>query len=172
MKMPNAEALIHRSERWMYAGSHPNRLAAFLNGLWAFVGARGLWPNRLVTLEVAGRRTGRTISLPLIVADHDGERYLVAMLGERASWVANVRAAGGRAILRDGSRRAVLLEEVAPARRAPIIRRHLDVAPAARSFNPIDRHAPVAAFESIAERIPVFRICPLHEDRIARGAVQ
>ncbi len=167
-----AESLIYRSERWMYTSGHPNRLAAFLNRLWAIVGSHGLWPNRLVTLEVAGRRTGRTVPFPLIVADHDGERYLVAMLGERARWVANVRAAGGRAILRDGARRQVLLEEVEPARRAPIIRRHLDIAPAARSFNPIDRHAPVAAFDAIAERIPVFRICPLNEDRTARGAYE
>jgi len=170
--MPKVESLIYRSERWMYASGHPKPLAVFLNRLWAFVGAHGFRPNRLVTLEVAGRRTGRTISFPLIVADYDGERYLVAMLGERANWVANVRAARGRAILRDGTRREVLLEDVVPARRAPIIRRHLDVAPAARSFNPVDRHAPVAAFEAIAERIPVFRICPLNEDRTARGTDQ
>lgn len=74
----------------------PNRLAAMLNRGWAVVGTAGLWPNRLVTLEVRGRRSGRLVSFPLVVADYEGERYLVAMLGERANWVANVRAAGGR----------------------------------------------------------------------------
>jgi hypothetical protein len=57
----------------------------------------GLWPNLLVTLEVRGRRTGRLISFPLVMVDYQGERYLVAMLGEGTNWVSNVREAGGQA---------------------------------------------------------------------------
>jgi len=49
-----------------------------------------------MTLEVRGRRTGRTVSLPVVVADYGGARYLVSMLGENANWVRNVRAANGR----------------------------------------------------------------------------
>ena len=156
--MHRAEAWVDRSERWMYPGGRPNRIAAILNCAWAIVGATGLWRNCLVTLEVPGRRSGRVISFPLIVADHEGERYLVAMLGERAQWVANVRAADGRAVLRHGRRMPVSLEEVEPAARGPIIRRHLEVAPAARSFVPVDRRAPLADFDRIAAEIPVFRI--------------
>lgn len=142
----------------MYGSGHPNRLAAALNRAWALVGAAGLWRNRLITLEVRGRRTGRPVSFPLIVAEHGGRRYLVAMLGERASWVANVRAARGAAVLRHGNVRPVWLEEVPPAERAPILRRHLQVAPAARSFVPVAPTAPVAAFEPVAAQFPVFRI--------------
>jgi hypothetical protein len=43
--------------RWMYRGGRPNRVAALLNRVSAIVGSAGLWPNRLVTLEVRGRRT-------------------------------------------------------------------------------------------------------------------
>ena len=50
-------------------------------------------------LEVRGRRSGRLRSFPGVVADYGGERYLVAMLGEGASWVANVREARGQAVL-------------------------------------------------------------------------
>jgi hypothetical protein len=32
----------------------------------------------------------------VVVADHERERYLVAMLGINANWVVNVRAAEGR----------------------------------------------------------------------------
>jgi hypothetical protein len=91
--------------------------------------AAGLWPSRWVTLQVPGRRTGRTISFLLAVADYQGERYLVAMLGEGSSWVRNVRAAGGRVVLRHGRRETVHLEEVDPAARPPILRRYLWVAP-------------------------------------------
>jgi hypothetical protein len=45
------------------------------------------------------------------------------MLGEGVIWVAIVRAADGRAVLRHGRREAVRLEEVDPGARAPILRR-------------------------------------------------
>jgi len=142
----------------MYRGGHPNRVAALLNRGLAMIGSAGLWPNRLVALEVRGRRTGRLISFPLMMADYQGERYLVAMLGEGANWAANVRAAGGLAVLRHGRREAVRLEEVDPRARAPILRRYLQVAPGARPHVPVDRRAPLAEFEQIAARYPVFRI--------------
>jgi hypothetical protein len=71
----------------MYLRGRPNRLARLLNRGWAIAHAAGLWPSRLVTLEVAGRRTGRAISFPLVMADYEGERYLVSMLGENSNWV-------------------------------------------------------------------------------------
>jgi deazaflavin-dependent oxidoreductase (nitroreductase family) len=119
-----------------------------------------------VTLEVPGRRTGRVVSFPLVVAAYQGERYLVSMLGRDANWVHNVRAAGGRAVLRRGRREAVRLEEVDVAARAPILRRYLAKAPGARPHVPVDRHAPLAEFDRIADQYPVFRITadPEHTD--------
>jgi hypothetical protein len=150
--------LNHALDRWMYRGGRPNRLARSLNRAWAAAHAAGVWPRRLATLEVPGRRTGRVVSLPVVIADLDGERYLVAMLGEGSGWPRNVRAAGGHAVLRHGRREAVRLEEVEPADRPPVIRRYLAVAPGARAHIPVDRDAPVEAFTPIAPRIPVFRI--------------
>lgn len=147
-----------RSERWMYPGGRPNRLARLLNRGWAIAHAAGLWPSRLVTLEVPGRRTGRVISFPLVMTNYQGERYLVSMLGEDSNWVRNVRTAGGRAVLRHGRRESVCLEEVDPDVRAPILRRYLSLAPGPRAFIPVDRHAPVEEFEKIAPQIPVFRV--------------
>jgi len=82
------------------------------------------------TLEVTGRKSGRTISLPVVMAVVDGQRYLVSMLGEDVNWVQNVRAAGGRAVLRSGGREEVQLEEVPADQRAPILRAYLQRAPA------------------------------------------
>jgi deazaflavin-dependent oxidoreductase (nitroreductase family) len=151
--------------RWMYAGGRPNRVARALNRFWAAVWARGLWPSRMNTLEVRGRRSGKPCSLPVVIADYGGERYLVSMLGERAGWVANVRAAGGSAVLRHGDREAVRLEEVDPRDRAPIIKRYVEVAPTARTHFSVDWRAPAGEFERIAADHPVFRI------RAARAAV-
>jgi hypothetical protein len=118
----------------------------------------GLFPGRAGALAVRGRRSGRTISLPVVITDFEGERYLVSMLGAEANWVRNLEADGGRAELRHGRREAVHLEEVDKARRAPIIRRYLMLAPGARPHIPIDRKAPLRAFERIAADYPVFRI--------------
>jgi hypothetical protein len=109
-------------------------------------------------VEVTGRRTGRTISFPAVIADYDNGRYLVSMLGEDTSWVRNVRAAGGRAVLRHGGREPVLLREVEVERRAPILRCYLQRAPGARAHVPVDYRAPVEAFEPIAAQYPVFRV--------------
>jgi hypothetical protein len=150
--------VTHVFDRWMYRGGHPNRLARLLNRGWAIAHSAGLWPTRLATLEVAGRRTGRIISFPVVIADHGGERYLVAMLGEDSNWPRNVRAAGGRAVLRHGRREAIRLEEVESATRPLILRRYLAVAPGARAHIPVDRNAPIEDFGQIASQLPVFRI--------------
>jgi hypothetical protein len=112
----------------------------------------------MVTLEVTGRTSGRTISLPMAVTFLDGQRYLVSMLGENVQWVRNVRAAGGKAALRRGSRQEVHLEEVPADQRAPILKAYLQRALGARPHVPVDKDAPLADFEKIATAFPAFRI--------------
>jgi F420H(2)-dependent quinone reductase len=147
------------SRRWMYQGKRRNGVAKLLNRVDATAAAAGIGPKRLARLEVRGRRSGRRLSFPVVIAEYEGERYLVAMLGREASWVRNVRAAGGQAVLTHGRGEDVVLEEVDPGVRAPILRRYLEAAPGARAHFPIDRDAPLEQFEQIAEQYPVFRIC-------------
>src|SRR5215468_11414176 len=106
-------------QKWLYAGGRPNWMATILNRCSAGVHALGIAPNYLVTLEVRGRRSGRTARLPLVMAVVEGERYLVSMLGAEADWVRNVKAAGGHVTLRHGHREDVQLEEVPVNQRAP-----------------------------------------------------
>jgi hypothetical protein len=131
-----------------------------MNGFSAALHRLGVAPNYLVTLEVRGRRTGRVIRLPLVMAVMEGERYLVSMLGAEADWVLNVRAAGGNATLLHGRREDVQLEEVAVDQRAPLIKQYLKRAPGARPHVPVDKDAPLSEFEKISEQIPVFRVLP------------
>jgi deazaflavin-dependent oxidoreductase (nitroreductase family) len=144
----------------LYRDGRPNWLARLLDRFTAALSARGIGPDQLVTLQVPGRKSGRTVSLPLVAAEVDDERYLVSMLGEDVNWVRNVRAAGGDAVLRHGEREAVHLEEVAPERRAPILKAYLEAAPNARAHVPIDKDAPLGEFEQLAPRFPVFRVQP------------
>jgi polyisoprenoid-binding protein YceI len=144
--------------RAMYAGGRGDATARRYSRLWAAVFGLGLMPRRWVTLEVPGRRSGKLTRFPLGMADLSGQWYLVPMLGERCNWVQNVRAARGRVTLR--RRRAVpcRLAEVPVAERAPVIRRYLKKVPGARPHIPVDRHAPLADFEAIAPRYPVFLV--------------
>jgi hypothetical protein len=144
----------------MYRGDRPHRAAALANRGQAFAASVGLLPKRVVTLEVRGSHTGRLRSFPVVVADYQGERYLVAMLGNGTNWIRNVQAVGGRVVLRHGRPEAVRLEAVDPSARAPILKRYLQVAPGARPHIPVDRRAPLAEFEQIAAQYPVFRIRP------------
>ncbi len=145
-------------KQWMYREGHPNIVAKILNRGWAILHAFGISPNHLVTSEVTGRQSGKTISFPLVMTVMNGERYLVSMLGEDANWVRNVRAAGGKARLRHGISEKVLLKEVGVVQRAPILKAYLQYAPGARPHIPISQDAPISEFEKITARYPVFRL--------------
>ena len=144
--------------RWFYRGGRPNRVARILDRGSASVCALGVAPDYMVALEVQGRRTGRTVRLPLVMVVVDSERYLVSMLGEDVNWVRNVKAAEGRVTLRHGRSEDVRLEEVAPEHRAPVLKDYLRRAPRAGAHMPVEKDAPLAEFESVSPRFPVFRV--------------
>jgi deazaflavin-dependent oxidoreductase (nitroreductase family) len=157
--------------RWMYRGRRPNWLAKIMNNFSAMISSWGVAPNNMVALEVIGRKSGRVLSLPLVMVVIDGERYLVSMLGEDVQWVHNVRAAGGKVVLRSGNREEAQLEEIPVGQRAPIIKAYLPLAPGAQPHIAIKKDAPLAEFEKIAAAYPVFRVVspttaqPSQEDR-------
>ena len=122
------------------------------------VHALGVAPNYLVTLEVVGRRSGRAVSFPLVMAVVDGERYLVSMLGSDVAWVRNLRATDGRALLRHGRTERVRLEEIPVEKRGPVVKAFLQRAPGARPHILVDKDAPLEEFEAIAAQIPEVRV--------------
>jgi F420H(2)-dependent quinone reductase len=129
----------------------------FVRGFAAW-SALGLPPSFSVTLEVTGRVSGKTYSIPLVVADYEGQRYLVSMMGNDVAWVRNVRAGGGQATIRHGGRRPVVLEDVPVELRAPILKAYLRRARGARPHMVVAHDAPLEEFERVADRYPVFRV--------------
>lgn len=89
-----------------------------LNAIPAFT-ALGL-TRGTVTLEVVGRRSGKTIRLSVTQVRLSGKRYLVSLGGE-SQWVQNVRAAGGAAVIVSGGQQPVELVEVPVHKRAQIL---------------------------------------------------
>jgi deazaflavin-dependent oxidoreductase (nitroreductase family) len=142
----------------MYRGQRPNWIARIANRATAGIASTGVAHDYLVTMEVTGRKSGRTFSLPVVVAIVQGERYLVSMLGDNVSWVQNVRAAGGKAVLRSGGREEIQLEEVPANQRAAILKAYLQRAPGARPHVPVKKDATLEEFEKVAAAFPVFRV--------------
>jgi hypothetical protein len=88
----------------------------------------------------------------------DSDTWWGSMLGDKVQWVHNVRAAGGKAVLRSGRREEIKLEEVPAEQRAPISKAYLQRAPGARPHVPVNKDAALSEFEKIAAAIPVFRV--------------
>jgi hypothetical protein len=147
--------------RFFYRDWRPTRLGRIWNRAYAWVSGLGLTPQILLTLQVKIRSSGRLGSVVLVVASHQGQRYLVSMLGDGSEWVQNVRAAGGEALIKRGRSRPVRLAEIPPEQRAPILKAWCQVATSGRQHLPVAHDAPVSAFEAIAADYPVFRIDPV-----------
>jgi deazaflavin-dependent oxidoreductase (nitroreductase family) len=149
----------HRhGNRLFYRQGRPNRLGRAVAGLWSAMAGLGMPPSFLVSLETTGYRTGQRRAIPVVLADHGGERYIVSMLGERSPWVRNIRAAGGQAFIRHGRRQEVHLVELPQEDRPAVIKAYLARVVDARPHFPVAWDAPVEAFERIASAYPVFRI--------------
>src|SRR5262249_30599046 len=81
--------------------------------------------------------TGLIHTNVLVVAQHDGQHYLVSMLGDGSEWVRNVRAAGGEAFVKRGRSRPVTLTEVPAEERGPILKAYCQVATSGRRHFPV-----------------------------------
>jgi deazaflavin-dependent oxidoreductase (nitroreductase family) len=163
MKAGTSEDQPVRTDQRRRATVRSNLAAAaekFTAPMHAMIFGAGLSPSRWVVLEVAGRRSGQTRSFPVAMTDYDGGRYVVSRLGERCNWVRNVRAADGVVTIRHGRRQRCRLIEMAVHDRAPILKSYLNQVPFGRPHVPIDHAAPVSAFETVANRYPVFRVAP------------
>jgi hypothetical protein len=144
--------------RFFYRNWRPTWFGRLWSRGYAWLVGLGILPPLLTALHVPDRKTGQVGGVVLVAAEYQGETYLVSMLGENSEWVRNVRASGGKAQLRRGRWRDVILCEIPPSRRAPILKAWSQVASSGRKHLPVDYKAPVECFANIAADYPVFRI--------------
>ncbi len=78
----------------------------------------------MAILSVRGRNSGQPRSTPIVVLEHEGERYLVTPYGN-TEWVRNLRAAGTGQLKQHGRTEEFAAVEVAAAERPPIIEAYL-----------------------------------------------
>src|SRR5258708_4280265 len=128
--------------RFFYRNWRPTRLESIWSRAFAWASGLGLTPQTLLTLQVKSRNSGRLDSTVLVVVSHQGQRYLVSMLGDGSEWVHDVRAAGGEAFIKRGRSRPVMLTEIPPEERASILKARCQVATSGRNHLPVPHNAP------------------------------
>ena len=123
----------------------------------------GVVRGHFYVLEVRGRKTGRTVSLPVDPIDLAGRRYLVCARGE-SQWVRNARAAREVGLMRAFRRHRYAVREVPPEDRPPILKAYLDAyATEVQRFFPVAKGAPQEAFATLAPFYPVFELTSISE---------
>jgi deazaflavin-dependent oxidoreductase (nitroreductase family) len=133
-----------------------NRAVARLTRLGASV-----WGSRV--LEVPGRFTGETRSVPVNLLTIDGNDYLVSARGH-GQWVRNVRANGGHLDLVLGRRRTPhIAVELTDADRPALLRAYLRrwKAEVGAFFDGLDADATDEQLLAIAAHHPVFVLSPV-----------
>ncbi len=86
--------------------------------------ARLFRPSVVCLLSVRGRTTGQWHSSPVVVLEHDGQRYLVAAYGD-TEWSRNLRAAGTGRLTRRRRVEEFTVAEVPVEQRQPLIEAYL-----------------------------------------------
>lgn len=112
----------------------------------------GLVRGHFYVLEVRGRKSGRTLSLPVDPIEIEGRRYLVCARGN-SNWVRNARAAGEIALVRARRRRNYAVRELAPGERPPVLKAYLDHF--AREVSALLSGPQGSAVDDLAPRYPV-----------------
>jgi hypothetical protein len=148
----------------------PSALERVFGRMLVFLVRIGLIRGHFYVLEVRGRKSGRTISLPVDPLDLDGQRYLVCARGD-SNWVLNARTAGEVVLVRAMRRRTYTASELPPEMRPPILKAYLDrFAGEVQRFFPVSKGSAVESFRDLAPRYPVFVLHPLDETAQRSGA--
>src|SRR5205823_12346560 len=102
----------------------------------------GAYPMYLLT--VRGRKSGLLRTVPIVLLEHDGKRYLVSPYG-LVDWVRNLRAAGEAILTRGRRSETVNARELPPSEAALVLREEI------KGGNPFARYFGVTADSSLEE---------------------
>jgi deazaflavin-dependent oxidoreductase (nitroreductase family) len=118
----------------------------------------GLAPSTYL-LTTKGRKTGRPLTHPATIVEHDGKRWLVAPYGP-VSWVRNARADGRVVLRRRFDRREYTVREASAQEAGPVLKKYVRIAAPTRPYFQADKNAQVEEFVAEADRHPVFELTP------------
>jgi len=136
----------------------PNLIERAVNTFYGWLAGFGLGPSYSYLLQVTGRKTGQTRSMPVNVLRYDGKLFLVGTRGH-TQWSRNALA-DGRIILKRGRvRMQFSLRVVSDVEKPGILKAYLHRFNwMVRRFFPVRFDSPLGDFSPIAGRYPVFEL--------------
>jgi deazaflavin-dependent oxidoreductase (nitroreductase family) len=111
-------------------------------------------------LTVRGRKSGQPHTVPVVLVEQDGRRWLVAPYGA-VQWVHNIRVAGTATITRGHRSEVISATELPAQQAAPVLKQYLSQVSVVRPYFDVTTDSPLEAFEREAPRHPVFEITPM-----------
>jgi deazaflavin-dependent oxidoreductase (nitroreductase family) len=119
-----------------------------------------LAPEIYYLLTVQGRKSGRPHSIPVVLVEEGGKRYLVAPYGV-VDWVKNARAAGQIHLSQRKLDEQFTILELSPQAAAPILQMYLQQFPITGPYFGANLESPLSAFVEDAQTRPVFEQNPI-----------
>ncbi len=114
-------------------------------------------------LTVRGRKSGQPHTVPVVLVEQDGQRWLVAPYGV-VQWVRNIRVAGTATLTRGRRSETISVTELLAQEAGPVLKQYLlHVSGGVRSYFDARKDSPVEAFEREAPRHPVFQIAAVEK---------
>jgi deazaflavin-dependent oxidoreductase (nitroreductase family) len=140
-----------------------NFIRRVVNRIFIWLLRLGIAPGRYYLLTVAGRKSGRLHSVPVVQVEKGNDRWLVAPYGD-VDWVKNARASGIVHLSRGADRNDYQIRELLPESAAPILKTYVNENPITRDFFDARPDSPVSAFLADAKRKFVFDLIQVKAD--------
>ncbi len=142
----------------MASSFRPTRMTRTVNAIMTRLIRLGIPLGGMTLLTVTGRRSGQLRTTPVVVGQHDGQRWVLSPYGE-VDWVRNLRAAGTADLTRRRRTETVRATELRVDEAAPLIRETLRTAPSftRRQFS-VSADSPTDDLDEAVAHHPVFRL--------------
>jgi deazaflavin-dependent oxidoreductase (nitroreductase family) len=142
----------------------PGLIARVVNRFYGSLTRLGLSMPYSFLLSVPGRRTGETRSLPVNLLQLNGKLFVVATRGH-TEWARNARASPKIFLTRGRLRLGFFLRELPDNDKAAVLQSYLTRFNwMAWRFFPVRAGSPLATFEPIAARYPVFELIRIRRE--------
>jgi len=123
----------------------------------------GIAPRIYYLLTVTGRKTGKPHSVPIVLLEQGGKRWLTAPYGE-VDWLKNARASGKVTISRQGWCEDFTIHQLSPDQAAPLLKEYLQKYPITKPYFDARLDSPLDEFIKEAKTKPVFELRMIKEE--------
>ena len=136
----------------------PSLVESLFNSAVGLLVRLGVGPSHMRVLEVRGRKSGVTHSLPVDLLTRDGALFLVAPRG-RTQWVRNAEAHGEVTLRRGRHSTRYRLRPLPPSEKPPVLKAYLDTFHReVQRFFPIRAGSSIDQFVALSDRYPAFEL--------------